>query len=227
MNHLNEGILKNMKIVSINGSMQQKDETKTLIDAVVSQVRIHVTDVVHQSLSVRELNILPCEMVCSKHCEESEFTCWLEDDVNMIQTAMEAADVVIIGAPLYFRAPSAKFHMLAERLISIFYNRERSGGMENVHSPLYNKPCVLIGVAEHTSPNHVLEYLQEFCHVLKMRPVMLPRFPYLGVGAKGALEADRMFQPLERALDMGDAVWTAIHEPNRHRTPVFTSFDEA
>lgn len=215
-----------MKIVSINGSMRPGDGTEVLINAVVSQVREHVPETGHTSLSVRELGILPCEMVCSGYCAESDFTCLLEDDVNGILGAMEAADVVIIGAPLYFRVPSAKFHMLAERLISIFYNRERSGGMENVHSPLYNKPCVLIGVAEYTSPNHVLEYLQEFCHVLKMRPVMLPRFPYLGIGAQGALETDRMFQPLDRAKDMGDAVWAAFHEPHRFRAPIFASFDE-
>lgn len=215
-----------MKIVSINGSMRPQDETEMLINAIVSQVREHMPDAEHQSLSVRELSILPCEMVCSQHCAQSDFTCRLEDDVNGILSAMEDADVVIIGAPLYFRVPSAKFHMLAERLISIFYNRERSGGAENAHSPLYNKPCVLIGVAEYTSPNHVLEYLQEFCHVLKMRPVMLPRFPYLGVGAQGALETDRMFQPLERAVDMGDAIWAAIHEPRKHRAPIFASFDE-
>jgi multimeric flavodoxin WrbA len=215
-----------MKIVSINGAMGTQDETGLLIDAVVAQVRLQMPELEHQALSVRELQIVPCEMTCASFCAQSEFTCRLEDDVNGILSAMEQADVVIIGAPLYFRVPSAKFHMLAERLISIFYNRERSGGMENVHSPLYNNTCVLIGVAEYTSPNQVLEYLQEFCHVLKMRPVMLSRFPYLGIGAQGPLEADRMFQPLERAVDMGDAVWNAIHEPHRHRPPVFTSFDE-
>lgn len=215
-----------MKIVSINGSMRPGDETEILIDAVISQIAVHAPQLEHRALSVRALDILPCEMLCWQFCAESDFSCILEDDVNGILKELEAADAVIIGAPLYFRLPSAKFHMLAERLISIFYNRERSGGMENVHSPLYNKPCVLIGAAEYTSPNHVLEYLQEFCHVLKMRPVMLSRFPYLGIGAQGTLDTDRMFQPLERAKDMGDAVWAAIHEPKKARAPIFASFDD-
>lgn len=215
-----------MNIISINGAMASESPIDTLISAVVTRVRQHDPACGHQALHVREMNLLPCAMTCSDYCAASEFTCRLEDDVNGILAAMETADVVIIGAPLYFRVPPAKFHMLTERLISVFYNRERSGGVENVHSPLYNKPCVLIGTAEHTSPNQVLEYLQEFCHVLKMRPVMLPRFPYLGVGAHGALETDRMYQPLDRAEEMGDAVWTAIHEPHRHRPLVFASFDE-
>ncbi len=214
-----------MKIISINGSMGPKSETETLINEVVRQVRVHMPEAEHQSLSVRNLNVLPCEMECADYCAQSNFSCRLEDDLNGVLSAMEAADVVIIGAPLYFRVPSAKFHMLAERLISIFYNRERSGGMENVQSPLYNKPCVLIGVAEYTNPSQVLEYMQEFCHVLKMRPVMLPRFPYLGVGAQGSLEEDRMFQPLDRAKDMGDAVWSILHEPHHHRAPLFANFD--
>lgn len=195
-----------MNIVSISGSIGGHDGTDTLISAVAERLRETVPEAVHTPIAVRDLQLLPCEMVCSDYCAASAFTCRLDDDVNGVISALEGADLVIIGTPLYFRVPPAKFHMLAERLISVFYNRERSGGVENAHSPLYNKPCVLIGVAEYTSPNQVLEYLQEFCHVLKMRPVMLPRFPYLGVGAQGPLTEDRIFQPLERAADMGDAV---------------------
>lgn len=195
-----------MKILSINGSMGGSEETGVLIEAVVAGIRETVPEAVHQAISVRDLRILPCEMTCSDYCAASDFACRLEDDLKGVLDAMEEADLVMIGTPLYFRVPPAQFHTLAERLISVFYNRERSGGIENAHSPLYNKPCVLIGVAEYTSPNQVLEYLQEFCHVLKMRPVMLPRFPYLGVGAQGPLAADRVFQPLDRAKDMGEAV---------------------
>jgi len=203
-----------VKILSINGSMGGPEETGVLIDAVVAGIRETVPAAVHRAISVRDLGILPCEMTCSDYCAASDFTCRLEDDLNAVLGDMEEADLVVIGTPLYFRVPPAKFHTLAERLISVFYNREKSGGAENVHSPLYNKPCVLIGVAEYTSPNQVLEYLQEFCHVLKMRPVMLPRFPYLGIGAQGPLETDRMFQPLDRARDMGEAVVSLLH-PDR------------
>lgn len=215
-----------MRIVSINGSMMTQDPTEVLIDAVVARLRHHLPEVEHQSLSVNGMNIMPCEMTCAEFCSSSGFTCRLDDDVNQCLRDMEAADVVLIGAPLYFRVPSAKFHTLAERLIAIFYNMEKSGGVENVHSPLYNKPCVLIGVAEYTSPNHVLEYLQEFCHVLKMRPVMLPRFPYLGIGAQGPLANDRVYQPLDRAQEMGDAVMAALQIPPRPRAYSFANFDD-
>ena len=51
-------------------------------------------------------------------------------------------------------------------------------------SPLAGKPCGLVGAAGYSNPHGMLEYLRDFCTVLKMRPVRLDRFPYLGVAAQ-------------------------------------------
>jgi hypothetical protein len=51
-----------------------------------------------------------------------------------------------------------------------------------------------------------LEYLHDFCTVLGMRPVLLHRFPYLGVAGQGDIGKDEIFQPLARAKELAAAI---------------------
>ena len=118
---------------------------------------------------------------------------------------MIKADALIIGAPLYFRAPPAKFQAFIERLISIFFFFETQGD-EVEESPLKGKPCGLIDVAEYSYPHQILEYLYDFCTVLKTRPGVLEKFPYLGVAGQGDVNEDVVFDPFERSKDLADAL---------------------
>ena len=74
--------------------------------------------------------------------------------------------------------------------------------------------AVLVGigsaVAEYSNPHHLLEYLADFSTLLGMQPVRVDRFPYLGVGNHGTIEADEVFSPLERAGDLADALVEAM-----------------
>jgi len=128
--------------------------------------------------------IHPCRVVCSNYCSNNPYPCSISDDAVEILQMMIKADVLIIGAPLYFRAPPAKFQAFIERLISIFFFFETQGD-EVEESPLKGKPCGLIGVSEYSNPHQILEYLFDFCTVLKMKPVVLEKFPYMGVAGQG------------------------------------------
>jgi len=204
-----------MKLLSINGSMRPGGETDTIIQTFVNRLKELDPELDYRAIEMKDIEVEPCRVVCSDFCTASDFRCCLEDSVNSVLEIMEGADAVLLGAPLYFRVPPAKFHALMERIISIYFYKE-SRGVGMAHSPLFNKPCVLVGVAEYTNPSQVLEYLQETCHILKMRPVMLPRFPYLGVGGQGAVENDRIFEPLERAVEMAEALWNGYISPATH-----------
>ena len=121
------------------------------------------------------------------------------------------ADVLVIAAPLYFRAPPAKFHLFTERLVSIFFYKECRGEAQ-YNSPLQDKPCALIGVAEYSNPAVLLEYLSDFCNVLKMRPLTLKHFPYLGIGGQGHSLESIIFSPLERCIEMAGLI-SELHKP--------------
>ena len=82
--------------------------------------------------------------------------------------------------------------------------------LSHEESPLLNKPCGLIGVCEYSNPQVILEYLHDFCTLLKMRPMRLSLFPYLGVGAHGEIEQDEIFHPIERSKQLAAALIATV-----------------
>ena len=68
-------------------------------------------------------------------------------------------------------------------------------------APLAGKLCGLIAVASYSNPEVIIQYLHDFCLLLKMKPIKLPSFPYLRSGSLGELENDAIFHPFERAKE--------------------------
>ena len=194
-----------MKILGIVGSMRKNRNTTILAERVITEIEALNQSTSSQILYTADLQIRPCRVVCSSHCIKHPYRCSLDDDLSAVLEQMIRADVLILGAPLYFRAPPAQFQAFAERLVSIFFFQETRGG-GNSKSPLLGKPCGLIGVAEYSNPHGILEYLHDFSTVLGMRPVLLDSFPYLGVAGRGEIEKDTPFQPLERAKELAAAI---------------------
>jgi multimeric flavodoxin WrbA len=198
-----------MHVLGIVGSMRKDRHTNTLVSRVIGDMKRMDPGVVADVVYVAEKTIHPCRVVCSEYCSNNPYQCSLSDDAIEILRAMMKADAVVIGAPLYFRVPPAKFVALVERMISIFFFRETQGYGDE-ESPLRGKPCGLIGVAEYSNPHQVLEYLHDFCTVLKMRPVVLERFPYLGVAGQGEISEDEVFHPFERCKDLAGLLVQAV-----------------
>jgi multimeric flavodoxin WrbA len=185
--------------------MRRNGHTNTLVNRVISDMKLMDSNVIADVVYIVEKTIHPCRVVCSEYCSNNPYQCSISDDVTEILQGMMKADVLVIGAPLYFRAPPAGFQALIERLISIFFFRETQGGGDEP-SPLAGKPCGLVGVAEYSNPHQILEYLHDFCAVLKMSPVVLGRFPYLGVAGQGDVNEDVTFHPFERSKDLAGAL---------------------
>jgi multimeric flavodoxin WrbA len=183
--------------------MRKNGATRALLNRILEEMqRIEPwvsADVIH----VADLDVAPCRVTCSDYCSRRPYRCSIADDLASTLEQMVAADALLIGSPLYFRGPPAKFQALIERLISLFFFQESQGKdeMETV-SPLLGKPCGLLAVAEYSNPHGVLEYLHDFCTVLKMRPVRLDYFPYLGVAGQGELDHDQVFNPFERSAEL-------------------------
>jgi multimeric flavodoxin WrbA len=194
-----------MQILGIVGSMRKNRHTNTLVNQVISDMKLIDSDVVANVIYTADKTIHPCRVVCSNYCSNNPYPCSISVDVVEILQMMIKTDALIIGAPLYFRAPPAKFQAFIERLISIFFFFETQG-KEIEESPLKGKPCGLIGVAEYSNPHQILEYLFDFCTVLKMKPVVLGKFPYMGVAGQGDVNEDAVFNPFERSKDLADAL---------------------
>ncbi len=191
-----------MKVLGIAGSMRRNRNTDALVGAILDvMTRIEPSfeaDVVHTA----DLDVHPCRVVCHEaHCSVERFRCSISDDVGGVLDRMVEADALILAAPQYFRGPPAGFHTLIERLISMAYFHETAGHPAE-GSPLLGKPCGLVGVCEYSDPQLILEYLRDVCALLSMNVVQLRTFPYLGVGAHGAVDQDEVFRPLDRTAEL-------------------------
>lgn len=197
-----------MHILGIVGSMRKRRSTDTLVNHIINDVQHIAPNVTADIVHIADKDVHPCRVVCSEYCSTHPYQCSIADDVPVVLEQMINADALVIGAPMYFRGPPAKFQAFTERLISMFFYQESQGSSDAI-SPLASKPCGLIGVAEYANPHQILEYLHDFCTVLKMRPVLLDTFPYLGVAGQGNIQEDTTFSPFDRAKDLATALLNA------------------
>ena len=199
-----------MKVLGIVGSMRKKQNTETLVLRVISEMAGIEPSVTSELVYTPDLECHPCRVVCHKaNCSAHPFQCSISDDVMQVLERMKEADAIVIGAPQYFRGPPAGFHAMIERMISMAYFYEAAGhSIEG--SPFEGKPCGLVAVAEYSTPQTILEYLNDFRLLLKMRPITLKTFPYLGIGGHGELDKDEIFNPFESARELAEGLVAAV-----------------
>lgn len=200
------------KVLGVIGSMRKGQNTERLVQAVVSEMRALDEAVDCSFVYTSDLVCNPCRVICHQaNCSAHALQCSITDDVMSVLEQMKAADALIIGAPQYFRGPPAGFQAMIERMISMAYFYE-SAGHSAEGSPFVGKPSGLVAVAEYSTPQTILEYLHDACLLLKMRPIALTTFPYLGVGGHGKLESDNVFAPFERARQLAARMVQALRE---------------
>ena len=195
-----------VRIAVIEGSMRKEMHTAGLVARVLDAMGASEPEI--EILRTAEMSIEACRVVCSSYCSSHPFRCSIPDDAMNALECMQHADTVLLATPLYFRAPPARFHTLMERLISLHFFRE-SQRIEDETRPLSGKPCGLVAVTEYSSPQGLLEYLADVSRLLGLAPVMLNRFPYLGVGAEGDPEKDRIFDPLGACAELASRLVVA------------------
>jgi multimeric flavodoxin WrbA len=198
-----------MRVLAVVGSMRKGRNSDSLTQCVIEEMKSLDPGLSAEIVRAADLTVQACRVVCSDFCISHPYQCSIEDDAAGLLDRMISADAILLAAPLYFRVPPSRFHTLIERLQSIFFFQESQGKDEAV-SPLAGKPCGLIGVAEYSNPHQVLEYLHDFCTLLKMRPVVLDQFPYLGVAGRDPIEKDTVFHPYERSRDLAAALTAAV-----------------
>lgn len=206
-----------MNVLAISGSMRTGRLTGHLLDLVLEEMKRLEDGLQIESVQIAGLKLHPCRVDCSAFCTNRPYQCTVDDGVAPLLARMATADALLIGAPLYFRAPPVQFQALVERLISMFFFHESAGGA-TVPSPVAGKPCGLVAAAEYSNPQQILEYLHDFCLVLKMKPVTLDRFPYLGVAGQSGPGQGEAFQPDARARELAAALVQAARQRRLPRT---------
>jgi multimeric flavodoxin WrbA len=167
-----------MKILGISGSNRENGNSYLLLKEIFK-----VSAVETKIIQVAELQIKPCEL-CFDLCAQKPFECVIEDDFKMLLDELKSADGLVIACPFYFYVPS-KFQAFLERMSCLDYFTEEKHGKH--FSPVANKPCLLIvASASGSSFNafQILHHLQEFALMLRMKPITVNEWPYIGFSAK-------------------------------------------
>lgn len=168
-----------MKILGIVGSNRKNGNSYLLLKKMFQDL----SEVETKIIQVAELNIKPCEL-CFEVCSKKSYKCVIADDFELLFEETKSADGIIIACPFYFYIPS-KFQPFLERLSCLDYftlNKHGEG-----HHPLVGKPCLLIAVSASGSSFNafqILNHLQEFALMLRMRPVVTNFWPFIGFSAK-------------------------------------------
>jgi len=103
-----------MKIIGISGSAPGGSSTDILIKAVLEGA-LSITsggDIKTVFYRLNEKKIMPCQ-ACGKS-PEPEF-CFFHDDMDELYNAMQKADGIIFGSPIYFDSVSAQAKLFIDR----------------------------------------------------------------------------------------------------------------
>lgn len=72
-----------------------------------------------------DYDIKPCNDC--RACKKRELVCVLKDGMREIYPRLDAADIIVIGTPIYWFGPSAKTKLLLDRLRPYYGNKKLKG----------------------------------------------------------------------------------------------------
>jgi multimeric flavodoxin WrbA len=183
-----------MYLLGINGSMRIDGNTNILIDAVFKSAKKENPNLKSKILQLRNLEIGPC-LSNYEQCSKKPYVCTVKDDLDKVLQEMKKADAIVLGSPLYFNIP-ARLTALIERMVCLSYFY-RMRNFKEPH-PLADKPIGLIAVSAENDTIPVLQHLLNFALFLKMKPVFIDAYPFIGISGRGGYKDN-----LPEAKEMG------------------------
>jgi len=113
-----------MKTITIlQGSPRKHGNTMTMVDLLRRQL-----DSPEVEISVTHLgdcDIQPC--IDCRGCKSGEQVCVVADDMDEVYGRLEAADLIVIGTPIYWFGPTAQTKLVLDRLRPYYGNRKLAG----------------------------------------------------------------------------------------------------
>jgi multimeric flavodoxin WrbA len=134
-----------MNTLGIVTSPRREGNTAKIVEAIIEGAEEKGSET--EMIYLGDLNISPCNS-CDA-CKETG-NCVLEDDMQPIYKALERADNIVLGTPIYFDHISAQCKILIDRLYSFNWVKKLNDGKRAVLVITYeeNKPEIYDSVLE-------------------------------------------------------------------------------
>ena len=125
-----------MKVLALVGSPRQGGNTDLLVERLLNGAKTkgHETE----KLYLYDYNISLC--TDCRNCKKGDYVCCINDEMLTFYDAMESADVIVFGTPIYWYGPTAKMKMLIDRMRPFVENKKLEGKRAVIVSPAAEGP---------------------------------------------------------------------------------------
>lgn len=117
--------MNEINVLAISASPRKKKNTQTLLDEAFKGCKSAGAEV--ESICVSDIEMTPCAgcMACQKTGK-----CHINDGISVVLNKMQAADVILIGTPVFFYNVTAQCKMIIDRSHAVQpLNGNKVGGM--------------------------------------------------------------------------------------------------
>ena len=125
-----------MKIIGFSASSRKKGNTVWVVDKILEGAREQGAET--QSWCFSDLDIRPCRGCLGCHQQGEDRGCIIDDDMQKIYDALEHADALVLGSPVYMGQMSGQAKIFTDRLFAQIHPRfspqfkERNAGKKLV-----------------------------------------------------------------------------------------------
>jgi NAD(P)H-dependent FMN reductase len=131
------------KVVAIVGTYRKGGVTDSAVDAVLAGAKEAGADVAKIYLLDQHIEFCRNCRACTQQQAPVRGNCVIEDDMESILSQIDAADALVLGAPVNFFNVTAVFRIFMERLVSYSY-WPWSAKAPAVRKPTKQKKAVLV-----------------------------------------------------------------------------------
>ena len=126
-----------MEVLALVGSPRKGGNTDALIDVLLD--RAHGNAHFTKKVYLYDQKIGPC--IDCRVCKSGKMTCPLPDDMLSVYRAIDAADVLVFGTPVYWCGPTGPMKLLLDRMRPYFANRRLAGKGAVLVAPAQEGPA--------------------------------------------------------------------------------------
>lgn len=178
-----------MRVIGINGSPRKNANTAALVQKILSGAREKGAETA--TFNLNELNIKPCQS-CNA-CKSRE-GCIQKDDMQEIYRALNEADALVLGSPIYMFQMSAQSKTFLDRLYAYY------------KSPITDqnkgKKVVLAFTQAHPDANAYQAYFEHTASVFKLFDTPVQEI-IVATGNSGPKDTEKQTDLMEKAKLVG------------------------
>jgi multimeric flavodoxin WrbA len=110
---------KKMKVIGFIASPRKEGNTAWIVNKILEGAKEEGAET--QSWSFNDLDIKPCQSCYG--CKQGDLRCLINDDMQKLYDALEHADALVLGSPIYMGQMSAQAKIFTDRLFARYHPR--------------------------------------------------------------------------------------------------------